>query len=66
MKIEFNGTPLAYAQSLTVTELKKVVKACMKGEYDEFTDRCRICFQYYLAGDMEKAEWWSKHAELAR
>lgn len=66
MKIEINMTPLEYAQSLTVTELRKVVKACKKGEYDEFTDRCRICFERYLAGDFEQAEWWSNHAELAR
>ena len=66
MKIQFEGTPLEYAGSLTATELKKVIKSCKKGPYDEFTDRCRICFENYLAGEMDAARWWSTHAELVR
>lgn len=66
MKLEIKFSPLEYAQSLNATELKKIVKACKKGEYDEFTDRCRICFEKYLAGDMDGARWWSNHAELIR
>lgn len=66
MKLEFNGSPLEYAKSITVTELRRVVKSIKKDDYDEFADRCRICFEYYLAGDLEQAEWWSCHAEAAR
>ena len=66
MKIEFKGSPIDYAKSLTENELKKIIKACKKGEYDEFTDRCRICFEWVLAGEMERANWWSNHAELVR
>lgn len=66
MKIEITGTPLEFAKNSTSTELKKLIKASLKGEYDEFSDRCRVCFQYYIAGNLEMAEWWSNHAELAR
>ena len=66
MKLVFEGSPLEYAKSLAVKDLKKLVRDCKKGEYDEFTDRCRICFEYFLEGDMEKAGWWSNHAEFAR
>ena len=66
MKIQIEGSPLEFAKSVTATELRKLIKSILKGEYDEFSDRCRICFQYYLAGDMEKAEWWSNHAEIVR
>ena len=66
MKIVFNGSPLEYAKSLSVKDLKKLVKDCKKGEYDEFTDRCRICFEKFMAGEIEQAEWWSNHAELVR
>lgn len=66
MKLEFTGTPLEYAKSLPAKELKKVVRDCKKGEYDEFTDRCRICFEKYLSGNLEQAQWWSNHAELVR
>ena len=65
MKIEIAGSPLEYAKGLTTKELKKVIRDCKKGEYDEFTDRCRICFERYLAGDMQQALWWSNHAEFA-
>lgn len=66
MKIEVTGTPLEFAKNSTKTELKKLIKESLKGEYDEFSDRCRICFQYYIDGNMEQAEWWSNHAELVR
>ena len=66
MKLEFEGTPLEYAKSLSVTELKRKIRSIKSSEYDEFDDRCRICFEKYLAGDIEQAEWWSKHAEAAR
>lgn len=66
MKIQFKGSPIDYAKSLTAAELKKVIKSCKKGEYDEFTDRCRVCFERYLAGEIEQANWWSNHAELVR
>jgi hypothetical protein len=66
MKLEFEGTPLEYAKSTSITELKKKVKAIKSSEYDEFTDRCRVCFEKYIAGDIESAQWWSKHAEAAR
>lgn len=66
MKIELGVSPLDYAKSLTAADLKKIIKSCKKGEYDEFTDRCRICFEKVLAGDWEQAEWWSRHAELAK
>lgn len=66
MKIEITGSPLEYAKGLSAKELKRVIRNCKKGEYDEFTDRCRICFEKYLAGDMQQAAWWSNHAEFAR
>ena len=66
MKIEFTGTPLEYAQSLTKKDLQKVIRDCKKGEYDEFTDRCRVCFEHYAKGNMEQAAWWSQHAEAVR
>lgn len=66
MKLEFQGSPLEYAQSLTATELKKTIKSIKKSEYDEYADRCRVCFEKFLAGDLEQASWWSVHAEFAR
>lgn len=66
MRLEFTGTPLEYAKSLTEKELKKVIREIRRKGYDEFTDRCRICFVSYLSGNMELAEWWSNHAELVR
>lgn len=66
MKLEFMGSPIEYAKTLTESDLKKTIKALKKGPYDEWADRCRICFERYLAGDMEQAQWWSKHAELVR
>lgn len=66
MKLSIEVTPLEYARSLPVKELRKVIRECKKGEYDEFTDRCRVCFERYLAGDLEQAVWWSNHAWLMR
>lgn len=66
MKLKIDITPIEYAQSLPEKDLKRVVRDCKKGEYDEFTDRCRVCFEKYLAGDIEQAQWWSNHAELVR
>ena len=66
MKIEFTGSPLDYAKSLTPTELRKVIKAYKKESSDEFIGRCRICFEHVLAGRTEQAAWWSRHAELVR
>lgn len=66
MKLEFKESPLEYAQSLPVAELKKVIKGIKKGAYDEFADRCRICFEKFLAGEPEQALWWSRHAEAVR
>lgn len=66
MRLEFTGTPLEYAQSLTEKELKKVIRDCKKGNYDEFADRCRLCFEHYLAGNETMAKWWSNHAELVK
>lgn len=66
MKLEISTSPLEYAQNQTSSDLKKTIKAIKKGEYDEFSDRCRVCFEKYLAGDLEQAQWWSKHAEIVR
>lgn len=66
MKLNINTSPLEYAQSLPTKDLKKLIRDCKKGEYDEFTDRCRICLEHYLAGNLEQAEWWNNHAERAR
>lgn len=66
MKLKIDITPIEYAQSLLEKDLKRVIRDCKKGEYDEFTDRCRVCFEKYLAGDIEQAKWWSNHAELVR
>jgi len=66
MKLEFEGSPLEYAKSMPITELKKKIRAIKASEYDEFNDRCRVCFEHYIAGEMEAASWWSNHAENVR
>jgi len=66
MRIEITGSPIEYAKRVSASELKKTIKACSRGEYDEFNDRCRICFEKYLMGDLDSAQWWSNHAELVR
>ena len=66
MEIKFEGSALDYARSLAKAELKKVIKACKQGEYNEWLDRCRICFEKYAVGDLEQAEWWSNHANLVK
>lgn len=66
MRLNIEVTPLEYAKSLPEKDLKKLIKVCKKGEYDEFTDRCRVCFEQYLAGNIEQAQWWSNHAEGVR
>lgn len=66
MRPEFEGSPLEYAKSLKPQELKKAIAACKKGAYDEFADRCRVCFEQFAAGNIEQAAWWSNHAELVR
>lgn len=66
MKLEFTGTPLEYAQSQKPADLRKVIKSIKASKYDEYADRCRICFEQYLAGNLEHAEWWSQHAEGVR
>lgn len=63
---KFEGAPIAYAKSLKASELRRVISACKRGEYNEYADRCRICFEKYLAGDEAQALWWSKHAELVK
>ena len=63
MKLDFNGSPIDYARSVTAAELKKKIRAIKAAPYDEYADRCRVCFERFVAGDIEKAEWWSKHAE---
>ena len=64
MKIEIEGSPLEYAKKTKAADLRKMIKYIKKGEYDEFSDRCRVCFEKYLDGNLEAAEWWSRHAEL--
>ena len=69
MKIEITGTPFEMAKKATAQELKKLIRDCNKAlseQYDEFTDRCRICFEKYAAGEKEQAQWWSNHAQLVR
>ena len=66
MKIEINETAIDYAKSVSISDLKKLIKSIKKGEYDEFSDRCRVCFENYLNGNLEQAAWWSRHAELVR
>ena len=66
MKLEIKGTAIDYARSATITELKKKVKAIKAGEYDEYSDRCRVCFEKFIAGDLEQAQWWSNHAETVK
>lgn len=67
MDLKFEGTPLEYAQSVKPSELKKVIKAIKTAsEYNEYADRCRVCFEKYLAGDMAAAGWWSHHAGFAK
>lgn len=59
-------TPIEYAKGVTATELKNLVKVIKKSEYEEYNDRCRVCFEHFLAGEMEQAAWWSNHAESLR
>lgn len=66
MNIEITGSALEFAQKTAATDLKKIIKAIKKGDHDEFYDRCRVCFEKYLAGEMDQAKWWSNHADLAR
>lgn len=66
MKPEINGKPIEVAKSLSAQELKKLVTRIKRAEYDEWLDRCRICFEHYLKGEIEQAEWWSRHAGLLR
>ena len=66
MAIEINGHPIEVAASMTKADLKKLIRECKKYPGNEWLDRCRICFENYLAGNMELAGWWSSHAEYVR
>lgn len=59
-------TPIETAKSMTVKDLKKLIKDYKKPGFTEYQDRCRICFEKYLAGELEQANWWSNHAELVK
>lgn len=67
--LNFDCSPIDYAKSLPKKELRALIRECKRSvteEYDEWTDRCRICFEKYAKGEMELAGWWSHHAELVR
>lgn len=69
MAIEIKGSPIDYAKSLSKKELTRVIRECKNAvaeNYDEWLDRCRVCFEKYVAGEEEQAAWWSHHAELVR
>lgn len=66
MELKIIGTPLDFAKNAKPAELKKIIKAIKKGEPDEYADRCRICFEHFLAGEMDQARWWSHHADLVK
>ena len=69
MIINFTGSPYDYAKSLPKKELRALIRECKKAReqnYDEWTDRCRVCFERVASGDDEQARWWSNHAELVR
>lgn len=69
MDIIIPGSPLEFAKSLPKKELRALIRECKRSlslEYDEWLDRCRICFEKYAMGDLEQAKWWSIHADLVK
>lgn len=66
MTMEIKGKPIDFAKSVTKKELRAIISEIKKGEYDEFLDRCRICFEEFLLHNYDHAAWWSAHAELVR
>ena len=60
-------SPFETAQCLTEADLNAQIKAIAANEpYDEWLDRCRICYEKYAAGQIDLARWWSQHADLVR
>ena len=64
--------PLAVAQCLTeadlknqIKEIKQMVAEGSKGQY-EWLDRCSVCFEHFLKGDIISAQWWNYHASLVQ
>lgn len=69
MKVTIPESPIDFARSLPKKELRALIRECKKAlanGYDEWLDRCRICFEKYASGDEEQANWWSNHADLVR
>lgn len=69
MIINIPESPYDFARSLPKKELRTLIRECKKAlalGYDEWLDRCRICFEKYATGDEEQARWWSNHANLVR
>lgn len=69
MALEIKGSPIEYAESLSKKDLAKVIRDCKKAvaeNYDEWLDRCRVCFEKYAAGEMDQAAWWSHHADAIK
>jgi len=64
--MEIKGRPIDYAKSVTKKELKAAISEIKHGEYNEYLDRCRICFEEFLAQHFDRAEWWSNHADNVR
>ena len=64
--MEIKGRPIDYARSVTKKELRAKIAEIKRGKYSEYLDRCRICFEEFLDGKFDRAEWWSNHAELVR
>jgi hypothetical protein len=60
-------SPFETAQCLSEIDLNSQIKAISSHKpYNEWLDRCRICFEYYAEGRMELARWWSSHADMVR
>lgn len=57
-------TAFERAQSMTKKELRQLVEKLKKTHLTEYEDRQRVCYEKYLAGDMDQARWFSNHAEL--
>lgn len=69
MIINIPESPYDFARSLPKKELRALIRECKKAlslGYDEWLDRCRICFEKYATGEDEQARWWSNHANSVR
>lgn len=64
--------PIKIAECLSCADRSKLSSAMLEfsygchGQYKEWLDRCHVCLDCFNSGDIEKAIWWSGHADLVR